>query len=148
LSTAHVSERVRRCADTSYEWIDWDSVEDHRKFRADEKVYPKFAELFKPSAKDGKPKGTIIHASLEVDEALPCVKAPLIELTKITPKEGVAMEGIHAVLDEYVAHIRNLLTNQADGATYGHVVERPEQITLITGWKSFEVQSIFCIFQG
>jgi hypothetical protein len=109
---------------------------------ADTETYSKFVELFKRAIKDGKPEATIAHASWEVDEALPCLKASCIELTKITPKEGVTMDGIHATLDKYVAHIRNM-TNQADGATYGHVAERPEQIMLVIGWKSMQVEPIF-----
>jgi hypothetical protein len=99
-------------------------------------------ELFKRAIKDGKPEGTVIHAFWEVDEALPCLKASFTELTKITPKEGVAMDDMHAILDKYVVHIRNL-TNQADGATYGHVAEKPEQIMLVIGWKSMQVEPIF-----
>jgi hypothetical protein len=130
---------MRSCAD---EWIDWNSVEDHHNFQADHEAYHKFIELFKPTAKDGKPKGTIIYAYLEVDEAVPCLKAPLVELTKITPKEGIAKKDISAVLDKYVTHIRNL-RKHADGATYGDVFERPEQIVLVIGWKSIQVYWIF-----
>ncbi|KAH9980344.1 hypothetical protein BGW80DRAFT_1274994 [Lactifluus volemus] len=114
--------------------LNWDSVEDHHNFQADHEAYRKFVELFKPTAKDGKPKGTIIYAYWEVDEALPCLKAPLVELTKITAKEGIAKKDIYAVLDKYIAHIRSLV----DGATYGDVYEKPGQIVLVIGWKSIQ----------
>jgi len=117
--------------------LEWCSLEDHHNFMADDEAAPKFAKLFESSAKDGQPKGTMIHAYWEVDEALPCLKAPFIELTKITPKKGVATVAIHAVLDKYVAHMRNL-TNQVVGATYGQVAEKPEQLILVIGWKSME----------
>jgi hypothetical protein len=136
-----VSGGVRSRADVPYEWIDWDSVEDHHNFQADHEAYRKFVELFKPTAKDGKPKGTIIYAYWDVDEALPCLKAPLVELTKITAKEGIAKKDIYAVLDKYIAHIRSLV----DGATYGDVYEKPGQIVLVIGWKSIQVKCIFFI---
>ncbi|KAI0252377.1 hypothetical protein BJV78DRAFT_1202466 [Lactifluus subvellereus] len=118
--------------------LEWSSLEDHHNFMNDDKAVPKFVKLFEPSAKDGQPKGTMIHAYWEVDEALPCLKAPFIELTKITPKNGVATVAIQALLDKYIAHMRNL-TNQVVGATYGQVVEKPEQFILVIGWKSMEV---------
>lgn len=107
---------------------------------ADDEALTKFTKLFEASAKDGQPKGTMIHASWEVDEARPCLKAPFIELTKITPKKGVETVAIHVVLDKYVADMCNL-TNQVVGATYGQVVEKPEQFILVVGWKSMEVWS-------
>jgi hypothetical protein len=88
--------------------------------------------MFESSAKDGIPKGTIIHASWEEDVALASLRAPFIELRKISPKGGLtSMLATHDALDKYVAHM-----NEAPGvvgATYGHVIEEPEKLIVIVG---------------
>jgi hypothetical protein len=88
--------------------------------------------MFESSAKDGIPIGTIIHASWEEDAALASLRAPFIELRKISPKGGSTstMQAIHDALDKYVACM-----NKASGvvATYGHVIEEPGKLIVIVG---------------
>ncbi len=88
--------------------------------------------MFESSAKDGIPNGTIIHASWEEDAALACLKAPFLELKKITPKEGTTTQAIHDALDKYVARM-NKASSRAAGATYGHVIEEPEKLMVALG---------------
>jgi hypothetical protein len=90
--------------------------------------------MFESSAKDGIPKGTIIHAAWEEDSALACLKAPFIELRKISPKGGSTstMQAIHDALDKYVAYM-NEASSGVVGATYGHVIEEPEKFLVIVG---------------
>ncbi|KAI0304480.1 hypothetical protein B0F90DRAFT_1706143 [Multifurca ochricompacta] len=117
----------------AYGVLNWDSLEAHEKFTEDQESLVRFRKLFESSAKDGVPKGDIIHVLWKPEAALPCLKAPFTELTKIRPKEGISTEAIHGILDEYVA-----LTVQVVGATYGHVVEKPKELVFIVGWKSIE----------
>src|SRR5712675_925548 len=94
--------------------------------------------MFESSAEDGIPKGTIIHASWD-EKAVPCLKAPFVELTKISPKPGITKEAMEEALDKYVAYM-NDLSSEAVGATYGHVVEEPEEFIIVVGWKTIEVK--------
>jgi len=88
--------------------------------------------MFESSAKDGIPKGTIIHASWEEDAALASLKAPFIELRKISPKGGrTSMQAIHDALDKYVDCMNK--ASGVVGATYGHVIEEPEKFLVIVG---------------
>ena len=104
-------------------------MEAHTKFNTDQTVMLKFYKMFEPTAKDGNPQGRFIHASWEEDEALACLKAPFIELRKISPKEGVETQAIRGALDKYVAEA----TSKAARATYGHVIEEPENLIVVVG---------------
>ena len=104
-------------------------MEAHSKFTSDHDTYLKFIKLFEPTAKDGNPKGGIIHASWEEDAGLACLKAPFIELRKISPKRGVEMQAIRGALDKYVAEV----SSQAARATYGHVIEELEKLVVVVG---------------
>jgi len=121
--------------------IDWDSIAAQEKFNSDQETLLKFVKLFESSAEGGIPKGTIIHAAWEEDAAVPCLKAPFVELKKISPKSGVTVGAIQKILDKYIAHL-NDPSSGAIGATYGPVVEVPEQFLLIVGWKYTEVECI------
>lgn len=117
----------------AYAVLNWDSTEAHAKFNTDQDVVFKFVKMFESSAKDGIPKGTIIHASWEENAALACLKAPFIELRKVSPKgsTSTSMQAIHDALDKYVACM-----NKAPGvvgATYGHVIEEPEKLIVVVG---------------
>lgn len=118
--------------------IDWESVEAHTKFNTDQNTLLKFVKLFEPTAKDGNPQGKFIHASWEEDEGLECLKAPFIELRKISPKRGVEVQAIRGALDKYVAEV----TSKAARATYGHVIEEPEKLIVVVG---SEVACVRCI---
>ena len=89
--------------------------------------------MFESSAKDGIPKGTIIHASWEEDAALASLRAPFIELRKISPKgsTSTSMQAIHDALDKYLACMNE--ASGVVGATYGHVIEEPEKLIVIVG---------------
>jgi hypothetical protein len=113
----------------------------HERFTSDQESLLRFVKMFETSAEDGVPKGTIIHAAWEEDAAVACLKAPLIELKKISPKSGVTMEAIQRALDKYITCM-NDPSSGAVGATYGQVVEEPEQILLVVGWKSTEVECV------
>jgi hypothetical protein len=119
-------------------------MEAHERFQSDQETLLRFFKLFESSAEGGIPKGTIIHASWEEKAALPCLKAPLVELKKISPKNGVTVRAIHKALDKYIAYMNNL-SGATVGAAYGHVVEEPEQFLLVVGWKSTEVACVSCI---
>ena len=113
-------------------------MEAHAKFNADEAFVVRFLKLFEPTAKDGKPQGTIIHASWEEDAGLACLKTPFIELRKISPKRGVETQVIRDALDKYVAEV----SSEAARATYGHVIEEPEKLIVLVGSK---VACVRCI---
>lgn len=115
--------------------IDWDSIEAHENFRADQEARLGFVKLFESSAKDGVPQGIMIHASWEEEAALACLKAPFIELTKIRPKKEITTEAIHGILDKYVAY-KNDPSSGAVGATYGQVVEEGEELVVVVGLES------------
>ena len=119
--------------------LDWESIAAHEKFASDQETLLKFVKLFESSAEGGVPKGTIIHAAWEENAAVPCLKAPFIELKKFSPKQGVSMEVIHRALDKYIAYMKDP-SSGAVGATYGHVIEEREQFIMIVGWKSIEVE--------
>jgi len=102
---------------------------------ADKERMHKFVKMFETSAKDGVPQGKVIHVSWEVSAAVPCLGAPVTEIRKVKPREGVTLEAVQATLDKYV----NKLTVEAVGATYGQVIENPEEIVLVIGWKTIEV---------
>ena len=104
-------------------------MEAHAKFTSDKDTYLKFIKLFGPTAKDGNPKGSIIHASWEEDAGLACLKTPFVQLRKISPKRGVEMQVIRGALDKYVAEV----SSQAARATYGHVIEEPEKLVVVVG---------------
>jgi hypothetical protein len=87
--------------------------------------------MFEPSAKDGIPKGTIIHVSWEEDAALASLRAPFIELRKISPKGSTTMQAIHDDLDKYVARMNE--ASSVVGVTYGHVIEEPEKLIVVVG---------------
>jgi len=110
----------------------------HEKFGSDQETLLKFVKLFESSAEGGVPKGTIIHAAWEENAAVPCLKAPCVELKKISPKQGVTMEVIHRALDKYVAYMKDP-SSGAVGATYGHVIEEQKQFIMVVGWQSIEV---------
>jgi hypothetical protein len=118
--------------------IAWDSTEAHAKFTADQDTLPKFVKLFESSAKDGNPQGSIIHASWEEGAGLACLKAPSIELRKVSPRRGITMQAIHGALDKYVAEA----SSGAVRATYGHVIEEPEKLIVVVG---SEVACVPCI---
>jgi len=88
--------------------------------------------MFESSAKDGIPKGTFIHASWEEDAALASLRAPFIELRKISPKGSTTTQAIHDALDKYVACM-NKASSGVVGATYGHVIEEPEKLIVVVG---------------
>jgi hypothetical protein len=88
--------------------------------------------MFEPSSKDGIPKGTIIHAAWEENAALASLRAPFIELRKISPKGGTTIQAIHGVLDKYVARMKEESSGVV-GATYGHVIEEPEKLIVVVG---------------
>ena len=113
----------------------------HERFKSDQETLLRFVKMFESSAEGGIPKGTIIHADWEEDAAVPCLKAPFVELKKVSPKSGVAVGAVQRVLDKYIAYM-NDPSSGAIGATYGPVVEAPEQFLLIMGWKSTEVECI------
>ncbi len=97
--------------------------------------------MFQTSAKDGVPQGeVVIHVSWEGSAALPCLRAPVTEIRKVRLREGVTLEAIQATLDKYV----NNLTAEAVGATYGQVIENPEEIVLVIGWKTIKVWTCSC----
>ena len=104
-------------------------MEAHAKFIADQDSHLKFVKQFEPTAKDGKPEGSMIHAAWEEDAGLACLKAPFIELRKISPKRGVEMQAIRGALDKYVAEV----SSRAARATYGHVIEEPEKLVVVVG---------------
>ena len=87
--------------------------------------------MFEASAKDGIPKGTIIHVSWEEDAALANLRAPFIELRKISPKGSTTMQAIHDALDKYVARMNE--ASNVIGVTYGHVIEEPEKLIVVVG---------------
>jgi len=122
----------------AYGILNWDSMEAHEKFGADQETLLKFVKLFQSSAEGGIPKGTMMHVYWEEDAAVPCLKAPFMELTKISPKSGIATEAVLAVLDKYVAYMKDDPPSGFIGATYGHVVEEPRQLLLVAGWESSE----------
>ena len=95
--------------------------------------------MFESSAKDGIPKGTIIHASWEEDAALASLRAPFIELRKISPKGSTTMQATYDALDKYVACMNKA---SSVGATYGHVIEEPEKLIVVVGR---EVVCVHCI---
>ena len=115
-------------------------MEAHESFKADQERLYRFFKMFETSAKDGVPQGTVIHVSWEVSAALPCLAAPVTEIRKVKPREGVTLEAVQAALDKYV----NKLTTKAVGATYGQVIKNPEEIVLVIGWKTIEVWSYSC----
>ena len=123
-------------------------MEAHEKFVADQETLLKFVNLFQSSAEGGIPKGTIVHAYWEEDAVLPCLKAPFIELTRISPKSGIATEAVLAVLDKYVAYMKDDPSSGFIGATYGHVVEEPQKLLLVAGWESSEVSVRSCMTPG
>jgi len=123
--------------------LNWDSMEAHGRFLADQEALLEFTKMFESSAEDGIPKGTLIHASWD-ERAVPCLQAPFVELTKITPKPGITKEAMQEALDRYVAYMNDPKSG-AVGATYGHVVEEPEQFIIVVGWKTLEVRYISCI---
>jgi hypothetical protein len=94
--------------------------------------------MFEPSAKDGTPRGTIIHVSWEEDAALASLKAPFIELRKISPKGSTTMQAIRDVLDKYVARMSE--ASSVVGVTYGHVIEEPEKLIVIVG------REVVCVY--
>ena len=101
-------------------------------FTADQDALLRFVKLFEPTAKDGNPKGTVIHASWEEDAGLACLKASFIELRKISPKKGIMMQVIRDALDKYVAGM-NEGPGKAVRAVYGHVFEEPEKLIAVVG---------------
>jgi hypothetical protein len=113
-------------------------VEAHVKFTADQDTYLKFIKLFGPTAKDGIPQGTVIHASWEENAGLACLKSPFVELRKISPKSGVEVQFIRGALDKYVAEV----SGEAARATYGQVIEEPEKFIVIVG---SEVACVRCV---
>lgn len=88
--------------------------------------------MFESSAKDGIPKGTIFHVSWEEDTALASLRAPFIELRKMSPKGSTTMQAIHGALDKYIAGM-NEASSEVVGATYGHVIEEPEKLIVLVG---------------
>lgn len=95
--------------------------------------------MFEPSAKDGIPKGTIIHVSWEEDAALASLRAPFIELKKVSPKGITTMQAIHDALDKDVARM-NEASSGVVRATYGHVIEEPEKLMVVVG-REVELRS-------
>ena len=104
-------------------------MEAHANFIADQDSYLKFIKLYGPTAKDANSKGGISHVSWEEDAGLACLKAPFVELRKISPKRGVEIQAIRSALDKYVAEV----SSQAARATYGHLIEEPEKLVVIVG---------------
>lgn len=100
--------------------------------------------MFESSAKDGIPKGTIIHAVWEEDAALASLRAPSIELRKISPKGSgsTTMQAIHDALDKYVASMKE--ASSVAGATYGHVIEEPEKLIVVVGREVVCVHALAC----
>ena len=117
-------------------------MEAHVAFTTDQDTLLRFVKLFEPTAMDGNPKGTVIHASWEEDAGLACLKAPFMELRKISPKKGITMQVIRDALDKYVAGM-NEAPSEAVRATYGHVVEEPEKLIAVVG--NTEVACVPCI---
>lgn len=53
------------------------------------------------------------------------------------------MEAVQTTLDKYIGYVSNL-TDEAVGATYGQVIENPEEIGLVIGWRTMEVRTFTC----
>ena len=96
--------------------------------------------MFEASAKDGVPQGKVIHVSWEVSAALPCLAAPVTEIWKVKAREGVTLEEVQEALDKCV----NGLKTKAVGATYGQVIENPDEMVVVIGWKTIEVWTYSC----
>ena len=107
---------------------------------ADEERRNRFVKLFEASAKDGNLQGNAIHVSWEVSAALPCLAAPVTEIKKVKAREGVTLEAVKAALDKYVDNLKT----EVVGATYGQVIENPEEMVVVIGWKTIEVWTYSC----
>jgi len=118
---------------------DWHTIEAHERFAADKERLHRFVKMFEASGKDGILHEKIIHVSWDVSAALLCLGAPVTQIRKVKAREGVTLEAVQATLDKYITHL-NTLTSESVGATYGQVVENPEEIMLVTGWRSIEAR--------
>jgi hypothetical protein len=63
---------------------------------------------------------------------LASLRAPFIELRKISLKGNTTMQAIHDALDKYVACM-NEASSGVVGVTYGHVIEEPEKLIVVVG---------------
>ncbi|KAF8272207.1 hypothetical protein EI94DRAFT_1718718 [Lactarius quietus] len=100
----------------AYAVANWHTIEAHERFAADKERLHRF-----------------------VKSALLCLGAPVTQIRKVKAREGVTLEAVQATLDKYITHL-NTLTSESVGATYGQVVENPEEIMLVTGWRSIEAR--------
>jgi len=110
----------------AYAVANWHTIEAHEIFAADKERLHRFVKMFEASGKDGILHEKIIHVSWDVSAALLCLGAPVTQIRKVKAREGVSLDAVQATLDRYV----NTLTGEAIGATYGQVIENPEEIGL------------------
>ncbi|KAI9464965.1 hypothetical protein BJY52DRAFT_1221084 [Lactarius psammicola] len=131
----------------AYAVANWQTIDAHVNFAADKERLQRFVKMFGTSANGGVLQEKLIHVSWEASAALLCLGAPVTEIRKVKPREGVTLEAVQATLDKYVRYV-NKLTTRAVGATYGQVIENPEEIALVIGWKTIEDKTEVDKWQG
>jgi len=70
-------------------------------------------------------------------DPIPVLQAPLTAIVFATPKPGTDVQSLAETLGKLVAAVNSSAT-PALGAVQGFVIDNPETLVLITGWKSLE----------
>jgi len=71
-------------------------------------------------------------------DPIPALQAPLTAVTVVTPNPGTDAQSLAETLGKLVAAVNSSAT-PALGVVQGSVIDKPESLVLITGWKSLEV---------
>lgn len=106
---------------------------------ADTERQASFAEIFADAQKAPETKDiTMKHFVLPADVALRCLRARLTEVAWFKAKEGGSLDVVQAAVEKYVAHA-NEESALPLAAVCGREVGNPEELCVVIGWDSTEV---------
>ncbi|ETW78017.1 hypothetical protein HETIRDRAFT_148734 [Heterobasidion irregulare TC 32-1] len=114
----------------------WDSIESHKALEADKEQYGKSLGLLGPTMA-ANPEVELYHA--ELDEDYPAAfNSPTVEFALITPtEEGATVETFKTLLAKLkVEAYKDTCTVLA--LSWGTIVEKPQTLLGVVGWKSIE----------
>ncbi|KAI0713520.1 hypothetical protein C8Q76DRAFT_463837 [Earliella scabrosa] len=120
---------------TSYHFVVWETVEDHYRMMNNTTTYPKLKSSVGSIFEDSENSIQMLHVK-PVSEPYKIFEAPVVEYAIFTLIEGRPKELLESFVDELVNAV--LGGEGVVAATWGPVVERPNDVAMLIGWTSVE----------
>ncbi|KAI0747599.1 hypothetical protein C8Q80DRAFT_1167585 [Daedaleopsis nitida] len=121
---------------TCYHFVVWETLEHHQKLMSNPETYPKLTGSVGPIFEGGASKIEMIHVK-PTTEPFRAFEAPALELAVFTLLEGQPMSALEEIVGDLVKAVS---TGEPEviHASWGHVVEKADQLALFIGWTSVE----------